>query len=73
MDYQIIAESILHSERRLLLGRDGRGYIQLDSITAPLEVSQQDFERLRSMRHYRSVVNGWIGTYSEPAVQHVAD
>ncbi len=55
MDYKIIAESTVHSERRLLIGREGRGYIQLDASSKPIAVPERDFARLRSMRHYRPV------------------
>jgi hypothetical protein len=55
MSYQIIAESDVHPGRRLLRGRDGDGYIQLDSNTEPIAVPEQDFARLRAMQHYRSV------------------
>ncbi len=53
MNFQVIAESIVHSDRRLLIGREGRGYIQLDASSMPIAVSERDFARLRAMQHYR--------------------
>ena len=55
MDYQIIAESNVHPGRRLLVGRDGDGYIQLETDAAPIAVPEHDFVRLLAMRHYRFI------------------
>jgi hypothetical protein len=57
MNFRIIAESDVHPGRRLLRGRDGDGYIQLASDTEPIAVPEHDFDRLRAMRHYRSVAS----------------
>lgn len=57
MYYQIIAESDVHPGRRLLRGIDGGGYIQLDFDTEPIAVPTHDFDRLRAMGHYRSVIS----------------
>lgn len=55
MDFQIIAESVVHPGRRLLVGRDGDGYIQLDMGAEPIAVPEHDFVRLLAMRHYRFI------------------
>jgi hypothetical protein len=55
MEFQIIAESVIHPGRRLLVGSDGDGYIQLELGTAPIAVPEHDFVRLLAMRHYRFV------------------
>ena len=55
MDYQVIAESAIHQGRRLLVGGDGDGYIQLAMGTDPIAVPEHDFVRLLAMRHYRIV------------------
>jgi len=55
MDYQVIAESIIHLGRRLLVGGDGDGYIQLAIGADPIAVPEHDFIRLLAMRHYRIV------------------
>ncbi len=73
MDLQVIAESVVHSERRLLVGREGRGYIQLDSSSLPIEVPRHDFERLRSMGHYRTVTASSRRMLEESYVHQVAD
>ncbi len=72
MDYQVVAESIVHQDRRLLIGREGNGYIQLDSSSLPIAVSDRDFARLRMMGHYRPVVLQWNFEHSGVAAQ-VAD
>ncbi len=72
MDYQVVAESIVHPDRRLLIGREGTGYIQLDGSSPPIAVSDRDFARLRMMAHYRSVVLQW--NFENPGVAaQVAD
>jgi hypothetical protein len=55
MDYHVIAESIVHQGRRLLVGCDGEGYIQLAIGTDPIAMPEHDFVRLLAMRHYRIV------------------
>lgn len=57
MNFQTIAESEVHPGRRLLVGHNGDGYIQLEADTEPIAVSKSDFLRLRTMRHYRSVTS----------------
>jgi hypothetical protein len=52
MDYQIVAESAIHRGRRLLIGSDGAGYLQVDPGIPPVLLSDADFARLRSMHHY---------------------
>ena len=55
MDFQIVAESVVHPGRRLLVGRDGDGYIQLSMDDTPIAVPEYDFVRLLAMRHYRFI------------------
>ena len=55
MDYQIIAESNIHPGRRLLVGCNGDGYIQLAIGAEPIAMEEHDFVRLLVMRHYRLV------------------
>ena len=52
-DLIVVAESAVHPGRRLLRGYDGRGYLQLTPDARPLPMSDADFSRLCSMRHYR--------------------
>ncbi len=73
MNLQVIAESIVNNERRLLVGHEGRGYIQLDSSSLPIEVPPHDFERLRSMGHYRPVAASSTRMLEESFVHQVAD
>jgi hypothetical protein len=73
MDLQIIAQSQVHSERRLLIGRGGRGYIQLDASSLPIEVPARDFARLRSMEHYRPLSQPSVALLEESYVNQVAD
>lgn len=73
MDYKIIAESTVHSDRRLLIGGEGRGYIQLDASSRPIAVPARDFARLRSMRHYRPVRRSRAATTRPALTQHLAD
>jgi hypothetical protein len=73
MDLQIIAESVVHRERRLLIGREGRGYIQLDSSSKPIEVPEEDFARLCAMQHYRTLVSTIGLAVDESYLHQVAD
>lgn len=73
MDLQIIAESVVHSERRLLIGREGRGFIQLDASSMPIEVPADDFARLRAMHHYRPVIDLGALSIEESYLHQVAD
>lgn len=73
MDFQVIAESVVHRERRLLVGREGGGYIQLDSASLPIPVPDDVFARLRSMTHYRPVPT-FVNSMLEDGLLHqVAD
>lgn len=53
--YRIVAESTVHSGRRLLVDFNGDGYLQLAPGAGLLPVSAKDFERLCKMQHYRPV------------------
>jgi hypothetical protein len=53
--YRVVAESMVHSGRRLLVNRHGTGYIQLDQHSVPIAMPDEDFARLCAMRHYRAV------------------
>lgn len=53
MDFEVIAENALCPGRRLLVGSDGSGYLQLGAAQAPIPVSDDDFARLQAMSHYR--------------------
>jgi hypothetical protein len=55
MDYQVVAESVVHPGRVLMVGRDGDGYIKLETESTPIAVPELDFVRLLAMSHYRFV------------------
>lgn len=54
-EYRIVAESVVHPGRRLLVNHLGEGFLQLGINAMPLPVSREDFDRLRRMEHYRPV------------------
>lgn len=53
--YRVIAESVIHPGRRLLMNRRGEGFLQLESDSTPQPVPPADFARLRRMSHYQPI------------------
>lgn len=51
--YRVVAESMIHRGRRLLMNEQGDGFIQINDEALPLPLDRRDFARFMKMRHYR--------------------
>lgn len=60
--YRVVAESMVHRGRRLLMNDRGDGFLQINDEALPLPLDKRDFARFMKMRHYRPMPEAQIMT-----------